>query len=98
MRIGRPTSAAIQCRFWSLPALRPGMKVLDMGAGGGYSTELLARAVAPVGIVYGQNPPDLPERPKTAFEARLKTPAMKDVTPTFGRSTIQYRRTCAISI
>jgi len=26
---------------------RPGMKVLDMGAGGGYSSELLARAVAP---------------------------------------------------
>jgi predicted methyltransferase len=31
-----------------------GMKVLDMGAGGGYSTELLARAVAPGGMVYGQ--------------------------------------------
>jgi predicted methyltransferase len=59
--------------------VRPGMKVLDMGAGGGYSTELLARAVAPGGVVYGQNPPDLPERPKTAFEARTKTPAMKDV-------------------
>src|ERR1700722_3848981 len=60
-------------------APRPGMKVLDMGAGGGYSTELLARAVAPGGVVYGQNPAELPERPKTAFEARLKTPAMKDV-------------------
>jgi predicted methyltransferase len=59
--------------------VRPGMKVLDMGAGGGYSTELLARAVAPGGVVYGQNPAELPERPKTAFEARLKTPAMKDV-------------------
>ena len=58
---------------------RPGMKVLDMGAGGGYSTELLARAVAPGGVVYGQNPADLPDRPKTAFEARLKTPAMKEV-------------------
>jgi predicted methyltransferase len=59
--------------------VRPGMKVLDMGAGGGYSTELLARAVAPGGVVYGQNPAELPERPKTAFEARLKTPAMKEV-------------------
>ena len=59
--------------------VRPGMKVLDMGAGGGYSTELLARAVAPGGVVYGQNPADLPERPKTAFEARTKAPAMKDV-------------------
>src|SRR3954466_15038149 len=49
--------------------VRTGMKVLDMGAGGGYSTELMARAVGPSGIVYGQNAPDLPERPRTAFEA-----------------------------
>jgi predicted methyltransferase len=48
---------------------RPGMKVLDMGAGGGYSTELMARAVAPTGVVYAQNPPDLGERAKTRFEA-----------------------------
>src|SRR3954470_18221766 len=57
----------------------PGMKVLDMGAGGGYSTELMARAVAPTGVVYGQNAADLPERPKTRFEARLKTPAGKNI-------------------
>jgi predicted methyltransferase len=56
---------------------RPGMKVLDMGAGGGYSTELMARAVAPTGVVYAQNPADLGERAKTRFEARLKTPAGK---------------------
>ena len=65
--------------FLTFAGVRPGMKVLDMGAGGGYSTELLARTVAPGGVVYGQNPADLPERPKTAFETRLKTPAMKDV-------------------
>lgn len=65
--------------FLAFAGVRPGMKVLDMGAGGGYSTELMARAVAPGGVVYSQNPPDLPERPKTAFEARLKSPAMKDV-------------------
>ena len=35
-----------------------------MGAGGGYSTELMARAVAPDGIVYGQNPPNLGEEAK----------------------------------
>jgi predicted methyltransferase len=65
--------------FLAFADLRPGMKVLDMGAGRGYSTELIARAVAPSGIVYGQNPPDLPDKPKATFEARLKTPAMKDV-------------------
>jgi predicted methyltransferase len=64
--------------FLVFAGLRPGMKVLDMGAGGGYSTELIARAVAPGGIVYGQNAADLGEKAKAAFDARLKTPAMKD--------------------
>jgi predicted methyltransferase len=64
--------------FLAFAGVRPGMKVLDMGAGGGYSTELIARAVAPGGIVYGQNPADLGEKPKAAFDARLKTPAMQD--------------------
>jgi predicted methyltransferase len=64
--------------FLVFAGVRPGMKVLDMGAGGGYSTELIARAVAPGGIVYGQNPPNLGEKAKATFEARLKTPAMKD--------------------
>jgi len=58
--------------------VRPGMKVLDMGAGGGYSTELMARAVAPSGMVYGQYPADGFAKAIEAFQARLKTPAMKD--------------------
>ncbi len=58
--------------------LRPGMKVLDMGAGAGYSTELVARVVGPTGTVYGQNPPDFGERGKAALAARLATPAMKN--------------------
>jgi predicted methyltransferase len=61
-----------------LAAPRPGMKVLDMGAGAGYSSELMARAVAPNGVVFAQNPTDLGERAKTAFETRLATPAMKN--------------------
>jgi predicted methyltransferase len=65
--------------FLEFAALRPGMRVLDMGAGRGYSTELIARAVAPGGTVYAQNPPDLPDKPKAAFEDRLKTPAMRNV-------------------
>jgi len=64
--------------FLKFAGVRPGMKVLDMAAGAGYSTELMARAVAPNGLVYGQNPPDLGEKAKTAFDARLQTPAMKD--------------------
>ena len=62
---------------------RPGMKVLDMGAGGGYSTELMARAVAPNGVVYGQYPADGPQRAIDAFNARLKTPGMKNAVADF---------------
>jgi predicted methyltransferase len=65
--------------FLQFAAPKPGMKVLDMAAGGGYSTELMARAVAPNGTVYAQNPPDLGDKPKAAFEARQKTPAFKNV-------------------
>lgn len=57
---------------------RAGMKVLDMGASGGYSTELLARAVAPGGTVYAQNPPDLAPRIKDIFEKRAQGAAMRD--------------------
>jgi len=65
--------------FLQFAGARPGLKVLDMAAGGGYSTELVARAVAPNGVVYAQNPPDLGDKAKAAFEARQKTPAFKDV-------------------
>jgi predicted methyltransferase len=58
--------------------LRPAMRVLDMGAGAGYSTELVARVIGPTGIVYGQNPPDNFERARNAFAARAATPAMKN--------------------
>jgi predicted methyltransferase len=64
--------------FLAFAAPRPGMKVLDMGAGGGYSSELMARAVAPNGTVFAQNPSDLGERGKAAFATRMATPAMKN--------------------
>jgi len=35
--------------------IRPGMVALDVSAGGGYTTELLARSVGPTGRVYGQS-------------------------------------------
>jgi predicted methyltransferase len=37
--------------------IKPGMVALDLSAAGGYTTELLARAVGPNGRVYGQSPP-----------------------------------------
>lgn len=59
--------------------VRPGMKVLDVGAGGGYSTELLARAVGGRGTVFAQDSTALPERIRARFDERLKKPSMKNV-------------------
>jgi predicted methyltransferase len=42
--------------------VRPGMVALDVSAGGGYTTELIARSVGPTGRVYGQSPPPNPDR------------------------------------
>ena len=59
--------------------VRPGMRVLDMGAGGGYSTELMARAVGPSGAVWGQDSAEAGDRARQSFDARLKSPVMKNV-------------------
>jgi predicted methyltransferase len=42
--------------------VRPGMTALDLSAAGGYTTELLARAIGPSGAVYGQSQPRDPNR------------------------------------
>lgn len=58
----------------------PGMTVADLGAGGGYTTELLARSVGPTGKVYGQNDPELLKKFMEKFwAARLALPADKAV-------------------
>jgi predicted methyltransferase len=41
--------------------IRPGMVALDLSAGRGYTTELLARAIGPEGVVYGQSQPRDPK-------------------------------------
>ncbi len=53
----------------------PGMRVLDLGAGGGYSTELLARSVGATGRVYAQNNPVSAES-RARFEQRLKAASL----------------------
>jgi predicted methyltransferase len=55
-------------------APRPGMTVLDISSGGGYTTELLARLVAPTGRVYAQSPkpsPRLLERTKAPVPGNI---------------------------
>ena len=67
-------------RLLEFYGVRPGMRVLDMSAGRGYNAELLARVVGPTGRVYAQNSPTLiAAAAKTAFEERLKSPAMANV-------------------
>jgi predicted methyltransferase len=53
---------------------RPGMRVLDVSAGGGYTTELLARMVGPQGKVYAQT-----QKPSPRLLERMKSPAMQNV-------------------
>jgi predicted methyltransferase len=51
-------------------AIKPGITALDISAGGGYTTELLARSIGPTGKVYGQSrprpaaPPPKPANPE----------------------------------
>jgi len=60
--------------------IRPGWRVADLGAGGGYTTELLKRAVGSDGVVYGQNSKKLLEMfLEKPWTARLAKPTMKGV-------------------
>jgi predicted methyltransferase len=62
--------------------IEPGMKVADLWAGGGWSSELLARTVGPTGKEYSQNPPAFLEKFKKAgdaWKARLKEPALANL-------------------
>jgi predicted methyltransferase len=59
---------------------RAGMKVLDMEANAGYSTELLVRAVGPSGVVYAQDSAAVIEKfVKDKFDIRAQKPVMKNV-------------------
>lgn len=61
--------------------IQSGMNVADLSAGGGYTTELLARTVGPTGTVYSQNPPFRPEFQQVAqtWTERLTNPALKNI-------------------
>jgi predicted methyltransferase len=57
---------------------RPGMVALDLSAGGGYTTELLARAAGPTGRVYGQSAPRV-SMPPPAQPARAQKPGVGNI-------------------
>lgn len=67
-------------KMLAFTGVQTGMKVLDMEASAGYSTELLARAVGPTGTVYAQDSAAVIERfVKDRFDIRAARPAMKNV-------------------
>lgn len=60
--------------------IKEGQKVAEIAAGGGYTAELLARAVGEQGTVYGVNSPFILERfAQKPWTARLEKPVMKKV-------------------
>lgn len=55
--------------------LSPGARVAEIAAGGGYTTELLARAVGPTGVVFSQNNKFIVDRfAQKPWTARLAKP------------------------
>lgn len=59
--------------------VRPGMNVADLASGSGYTTELLARAVAPTGKVYAQNPDAFVKFVGEKWTQRLARPVNQNV-------------------
>ena len=57
----------------------PGMRVGELVAGAGYTAELLARTVAPDGVVYAENPAYVLRSAERPWAERLATPVMKTV-------------------
>jgi predicted methyltransferase len=67
-------------KMLAFAGVQTGMKILDMEASAGYSTELLARTVGPTGTVYAQDSAAVIERfVKDKFDIRAQKPAMKNV-------------------
>jgi predicted methyltransferase len=60
--------------------IAPGQRVAELFAGGGYTAEVLARAVGPGGKVYGQNSKMILERfAEGPWAERLRKPVMANV-------------------
>ena len=59
--------------------LKPGERVAELGSGGGYTSELLARAVGPRGRVWGENSAFIMKFAEKPWGERLKKAAMKNV-------------------
>jgi predicted methyltransferase len=64
----------------SFAGITPGMHVAELFAGGGYTSEILARAVGPSGVVYAENNRFILEKyASKPWADRLAKPVMKNV-------------------
>ncbi len=63
----RMDAARHPAEFLAFTQVRPGMRVLDVSAGAGYTSQLLALAVGPNGMLWAQSP-----RPGPALLERLQ--------------------------
>lgn len=60
--------------------IQPGMRVAEIGAGAGYTSELLSRVVGPTGKVYAQNSPMILEKyANLPWSARLSKPILSNI-------------------
>ena len=89
------TSAASRRQMLAFIGIVPGMVAVDLSSGGGYTTELIARAVGPTGRVYGQSAPrNAPPSPPAAPEgAAFPTPQQppRAATPAAAPTTTPMR-------
>ena len=87
-------------KMLAFTGVKDGMKVLDMEANAGYSTELLARAVGPTGMVYAQDSAAVIERfVKDKFDIRAQKPGDEECRACrSGISTIRSRPMSRASI
>ena len=73
----RGTDAARRpAEFLPFAQAKPGMQVLDVAAGGGTTSQLLALVVGPTGAVYAQN-----TQPRPVFAERLKANPQANLIP-----------------
>ena len=76
--------------------IKPGMKALDVSTGGGYTTELLARAIGPTGVVWAQARPPVADAPRpSAPEGAAGIPAELRTASAPAAASAPPRRTTA---
>jgi len=65
--------------LFSFAGVQPGMRVAEIGAWKGYTAELLARAVAPDGAVYAEDPAEFDKYTRDTWAERAKREPFKRI-------------------